>query len=152
MTETLSIDAVLQSVAEGISDALGFEKVSIDLPDPETGVLAPRCVVGWTPAEMSENAPLTIDMLRPLLDDRYEIEGCYLLTTPQAMERLPARHHVYQPVNNGRGPNSSQQHWLIVPLTDRQAEVIGVIWADDPIDRLLSIRDLLHALRGFANH
>jgi diguanylate cyclase (GGDEF)-like protein len=151
LTETLSIDAVLQSVAEGISDALGFEKVSIDLPDPETGVLVPRCVVGWTPAEISENAPLTIDLLRPLLDDRYEIEGCYLLTTPQAMERLPARHHVYESVNNGRGPNAWQHHWLIVPLTDRQGEVIGVIWADDPIDRLLPGRDLLQALRVFAN-
>ena len=40
-------------VAEGIADALGFAKVSIDLPDPETGVLVPRCVVGWTVAEIA---------------------------------------------------------------------------------------------------
>jgi diguanylate cyclase (GGDEF)-like protein len=38
-----------------------------------------------------------------------------------------------------------------VPLTDRQGEVIGVIWADDPADRLLPGRDLLQALRVFAN-
>jgi diguanylate cyclase (GGDEF)-like protein len=151
LTETLSIDAVLQSVAEGIADALGFEKVSIDLPDAETGVLTPRCVVGWTTDEIVENAPLTSELLRPLLDAEFEIEGCYLLTTPQAMERLPARHHTYESVNNGSGPNAWQHHWLIVPLTDRQGELIGVIWADDPIDRLLPARDLLQALRVFAN-
>ena len=67
------------------------------------------------------------------------------------MERLPARHHVYESVNNGRGPKAWQHHWLIVPLADRQGEVIGVIWADDPIDRLLPGRDLLQALRVFAN-
>jgi diguanylate cyclase (GGDEF)-like protein len=142
---------VLQSVAEGIADALGFEKVSIDLPDAETGVLTPRCVVGWTTDEIVENAPLTSELLRPLLDAEFEIEGCYLLTTPQAMERLPACHHTYESVNNGSGPNAWQHHWLIVPLTDRQGELIGVIWADDPIDRLLPARDLLQALRVFAN-
>ena len=151
LTETLSIDAVLQSVAEGIADALGFAKVSIDLPDPASGVLTPRCVVGWTIDEIADNAPLTVELLRPLLDAEFEIEGCFLLTTAQAMERLPARHHVYESVNNGRGPNAWQHHWLIVPLTDRQGEVIGVIWADDPVDRLLPSRDLLQALRVFAN-
>ncbi len=38
LTETLSAGAILQSVCEGISEALGFDKVCIDLPDPVTGV------------------------------------------------------------------------------------------------------------------
>ena len=67
LTETLSIDAVLQSVAEGIAEALGFAKVSIDLPSPENGVLTPRCAVGWSLADMAANAPLTVEMVRPLL-------------------------------------------------------------------------------------
>jgi len=60
LTETLSIDAVLQSVAEGIAEALGFAKVSIDLPNPETHLLTPRCAVGWSLADMAENAPITL--------------------------------------------------------------------------------------------
>ena len=151
LTETLSIDAVLQSVAEGISDALGFAKVSIDLPDPVTGVLVPRCAVGWSLSEMAQNSALTSELVAPLLDPRFEIEGCYLLTTPQAFERLPARHHVYESVFNGHGPRAWDQHWLIVPLTDRDGTLIGVIWADDPLDRLLPSRELLQALRVFAN-
>jgi diguanylate cyclase (GGDEF)-like protein len=151
LTETLSTDAVLQSVAEGIADALGFAKVSIDLPDPDTGVLMPRCAVGWSLAEMAQNSELTVELVRPLLDERYEIEGCYLLTTQQAFARLPDRHHVYESVFNGRGPRAWDQHWLIVPLSDRDGRLTGVIWADDPLDRLLPSRELLQALRVFAN-
>jgi diguanylate cyclase (GGDEF)-like protein len=151
LTETLSIDAVLQSVAEGIADALGFAKVSIDLPNPETGVLTPRCAVGWSLADMAANAPLTMELVRPLLAPEHEIEGCYLLTTDQAMGRLPSRHHVYESVFNGSGPHAWNHHWLIVPLSDRDGELIGVIWVDDPIDRLLPASDLLQALRVFAN-
>ncbi|HEY0387691.1 MAG TPA: diguanylate cyclase [Gaiellales bacterium] len=151
LTETLSIDAVLQSVAEGIADALGYAKVSIDLPSPETGVLTPRCAVGWSLADMAANAPLTMEMVRPLLDPELEIEGCYLLTAEQAMERLPARHHAYESVFNGSGPHAWNHHWLIVPLSDREGELIGVIWVDDPVDRLLPSHDLLQALRVFAN-
>ena len=60
LTETLSIDAVLQSVAEGISDALGFAKVSIELPSPETGLLTPRSAVGWSLTDIADTAPLTL--------------------------------------------------------------------------------------------
>ena len=111
LTETLSIDAVLHSVAEGISDALGFAKVSIELPDPDTGVLTPRSAVGWSLGDLAENAPLTLDLVEPLLVSEYEIEGCYLLTREQARERLPQRYHSYASVFNGEGPAC-----LVAPL------------------------------------
>ena len=151
LTETLSIDAVLHSVAEGISDALGFAKVSIELPDPDTGVLTPRSAVGWSLGDLAENAPLTLDLVEPLLVSEYEIEGCYLLTQTQARERLPERHHSYASVFNGEGPHAWSHHWLLVPLYDRDGGLMGVIWVDDPIDRLLPSRELLQALRVFAN-
>ena len=151
LTETLSIDAVLHSVAEGISDALGFAKVSIELPDPDTGVLTPRSAVGWSLGDLAENAPLTLDLVEPLLVSEYEIEGCYLLTRTQARERLPERHHTYASVFNGEGPHAWSHHWLLVPLYDRDGGLMGVIWVDDPVDRLLPSRELLQALRVFAN-
>jgi GAF domain-containing protein len=151
LTETLSIDAVLHSVAEGISDALGFAKVSIELPNPDTGVLTPRSAVGWSLGDLAENAPLTLDLVEPLLVSEYEIEGCYLLTRVQARERLPERHHTYASVFNGEGPHAWSHHWLLVPLYDRDGGLMGVIWVDDPVDRLLPLRELLQALRVFAN-
>ena len=47
MTETLAADAVLNSICEGISEALGFAKVALDIPDPETGVMQMHAGVGW---------------------------------------------------------------------------------------------------------
>jgi diguanylate cyclase (GGDEF)-like protein len=38
-----------------------------------------------------------------------------------------------------------------VPLVDRTGRTIGVIWADEPEDRLLPSRERLQALRLFAN-
>jgi diguanylate cyclase (GGDEF)-like protein len=151
LTETLSIDAVLQSVAEGISDALGYAKVRIELPSPETGVLTPRSTIGWSLSDIADTAPLTLPMVRPLLAPEFEVEGCYLLTSDQARDRLPERFHAYESVFNGRGPHAWDHHWLMVPLEDRNGELIGTIWVDDPVDRLLPSRDLLQALRVFAN-
>ncbi len=42
LTETFSIDAILQSVCEAIHTALEFDNVCIDLPDPETGEFRSR--------------------------------------------------------------------------------------------------------------
>ena len=37
------------SVCEGVQQALGFQKVLIELVDPATGMLAPRASAGWAP-------------------------------------------------------------------------------------------------------
>ena len=47
LSERRSIDQVLQEVCDGVSGALDFQKVMIELVDPETGLLTPRAVVGW---------------------------------------------------------------------------------------------------------
>jgi diguanylate cyclase (GGDEF)-like protein len=53
--------------------------------------------------------------------------------------------------SNGRGPQAWNRHWLTVPMYDRNGDVIGLIWADDPRSRLLPSTELLQALRVFAN-
>src|SRR5207248_5553488 len=50
-----------------------------------------------------------------------------------------------------RGPRAWQHHWLLVPLHDTDGEVLGILWADEPDDRLLPSREKLQALRVFAN-
>src|SRR5205823_8787546 len=51
----------------------------------------------------------------------------------------------------GRGARAWNHHWLLVPLQDNAGDVIGVLWADEPSDRLLPSRERLQALRVFAN-
>ena len=151
LTETLSAGAILQSVCEGISEALGFDKVCIDLPDPDTGIFTTRAAVGWTLDDMRQNSPMTLWELAPLLDPPFERQGCYLLTLDEALARLPDTHSIRGSELNGRGPHAWNRHWLSVPMYDRDGGVIGLIWADDPRDRLLPSTELLQALRVFAN-
>ncbi len=151
LTETLSAGAILQSVCEGISEALGFDKVCIDLPDPVTGVFTSRAATGWTLEDMRQNTPLTLWELAPLLDPPFERQGCFLLSLEDAMARLPDALKMRRSEMNGHGPHAWDRHWLTVPMYDRDGEVIGLIWADDPRNRLLPSTELLQALRVFAN-
>ncbi len=151
MTETLSADAVLESICRGISEALGFGKVALDLPHPETGLLHPHASQGWDADELAALNHLSLGELKPLLDPAFEIEGCYVLDHNEALARLPAGTTAYHSVQNGVGPWAWDAHWLMVPLWDRNGNVSGVIWADEPIDRLLPERPMLQTLRVFAN-
>jgi diguanylate cyclase (GGDEF)-like protein len=151
LTETLSADAILQSVCDGISEAVGFKKVCIDLPDAVTGVFTTRAATGWTLEDRRVNPLMTLWELAPLLDPPFERQGCYLLTLEEATARLPADHSMRRSELNGSGPHAWNRHWLAVPMHDRGGEVIGIIWADDPRDRLLPSTEILQALRVFAN-
>ena len=148
LTESLSVDVALRAVCEGITTALGFHRVRIDLAD-ESGLFVARASIGWS-SDQLEDEVLTRDALQRLIDPDFEIEGCYLFPLDEALARLPG--HVSTPSErNGRGPHAWNRHWLLVPLTDRSGEIIGGIWVDDPEDRLVPPRDVMQALRVFAN-
>ena len=151
MTETLAADAVFESICHGIRDALGFGKVALDLVDPDTGILVLRASVGWETGEFEGLNPLSLWELSALLDPAFEIEGCYLVEHQEALSRLPQGIVTYDSKQNGAGPWAWAAHWLMVPLYDRAGTVTGIIWADEPDDRLLPERPLLQTLRVFAN-
>jgi diguanylate cyclase (GGDEF)-like protein len=143
-------EEILQAVSDGIRDALGFETVVIELAARPDMPLVAHASSGWY-GEARTSTALTLDALAPLLTDEFEIAGCYLVPTEVADERLgvhPAARHseLY-----GLGPNAWAHHWLIVPLDEPQGRRRGLIWVDDPRDRLLPTRARLQALRLFAN-
>jgi diguanylate cyclase (GGDEF)-like protein len=78
------------------------------------------------------------------------VAGCYLLPGEVGEARLGVDDFPYRSVLNGRGPHAWSRHWLLVPLVEGDRR-IGVIWVDDPRDRLLPTRARLQALRLFAN-
>jgi diguanylate cyclase (GGDEF)-like protein len=135
----------------GIRDALDFENVCAALADPETGVVVPHASAGWQLEELRERAPISVAQVEPLLDDEFLREGCYLLTHEAARERLSSDVEVCPSQLNGRGPWAWNRHWLIVPLRDGRGALLGIIWVDNPCDRLVPSADRLQALRIFAN-
>ena len=54
-------------------------------------------------------------------------------------------------MRNGRGPRAWNRHWLVVPLVGTDGLPVGLIWVDEPTDRLLPSRERLQALRLFAD-
>jgi diguanylate cyclase (GGDEF)-like protein len=151
LTAAESIETMLESVCRGIQTALGFQKVALDLLDPRTGLLHLRAAAGWDPGDESMSEPLTFDVVRRLFDSQFEIAGCFLVPNDEARRRVDQSQIKYTSQNNGRGPHAWNHHWLAVPLYDRTGDEIGVIWADEPEDRLLPSADRLQALRVFAN-
>ncbi len=143
-------EEILQAVSDGIREALGFETVVIELAPRPDMPLVPAASSGWY-GESRVSKAITLDALNPLLTDEFEIAGCYLVPTEVADERLDGHPAEYHSELYGRGPNAWSRHWLIVPLTEPQGRRRGVIWVDEPRDRLLPTRALLQALRLFAN-
>jgi diguanylate cyclase (GGDEF)-like protein len=151
LTESRSIDSILQSVCDGIRSALRFEKVSIDLLDKADGSFHVRAAAGWAIGDITLTSPTSVDSITPLFDPDFEVEGCYLVPGEEALARVRNYTPTYRSVANGRGPYAWNHHWLVVPLYDRDREVIALIWVDDPADRLVPSPDSLKALRMFAN-
>ncbi len=151
ITSATSSDEILRRVATGIHDALEFRNVCVALVDPETELVVPHAAAGWRLEELLDRERVTLAQLERLLDREFLREGCYLLTHEQAYERIASGVEVYPSQLNGRGPWAWNRHWLVVPLHDGDGALLGVIWADNPCDRLVPSPDRLQALRIFAN-
>jgi diguanylate cyclase (GGDEF)-like protein len=125
--------------------------VSLNLIDADSGILGAEAAAGWRATDRVASIGLSIAYLEPLLTPAFERDGCYLATDAQARELLAPRENGYRSELNGNGPHAWNHHWLVVPLADHDGRLMGVIWADDPADRLLPSADKLQALRLFAN-
>jgi diguanylate cyclase (GGDEF)-like protein len=151
LTAAQSTQSILETVCRGIETALGFQKVSIELVDLETGLLHSRASSGWEADDPAVLRPVPFDPMRTLFDPDFEVSGCYLVPNDAARARIDADHIKYSSQSNGRGPHAWNHHWLLVPLYERNGEAMGFIWADDPEDRLVPSAERLQALRVFAN-
>ena len=148
-TETLAVRPILQSVCEAIRAALGFSHVSVELLDEDSGRTVPEAAVGWSLEEIARSG-IDRAALDRLLDPAFEVEGCYLLPGDVACERLGVA-PTYRTAHNGRGPHAWDHHWLVLPLHATDGGLVGVIWVDEPEDRLLPSQARLQTLRTFAN-
>jgi len=144
-------DEILRDVCRGVRDALGFQHVAAQLIDPVTGQLEARAAVGWDLDGPALTSKFVFGDVEPLLDPQFEVSGCFLLSNDEAEKRIATDGPAYESSHNGRGPRAWDRHWLLVPLHDGKGAVIGIIWADEPEDRLLPSAEKIQALRIFAN-
>jgi diguanylate cyclase (GGDEF)-like protein len=141
---------VLDAVCAGIRDALGFDRVAVLLAD-DRSLLRPAATAGWSLDDPVFSRTMTLGQLKPILQPVHERHGCYLLEHDEAEGLLGLREPFYRSRSNGRGPYAWDRHWLLVPLRGADGAERGVVWADDPRDRLLPGRERLQALRLFSD-
>jgi diguanylate cyclase (GGDEF)-like protein len=151
LLEPGSVQDVLDRVCAGVRSAIGFDKVQIQLHDPATASYRCSASLGWPDGDTALTTPTSDADLASLLDPEFERDGCFLLPHAEGAARCSQESTGYMSELNGVGPYAWNQHWLLVPLRAPDNSVIGVIWVDDPIDRLLPIPRRLQALRLFAN-
>jgi diguanylate cyclase (GGDEF)-like protein len=151
LAEAEDAEEILQAVCDGIQDALGFDKVVIELADGLDMPLAPVAASGWAPEEATARQGISLEALEQLFTEEFEVAGCYLVPADVAQERLGVDELGHRSELNGHGPHAWSRHWLMVPLTEPEGGPIGLIWVDDPRDRLLPSHARLQALRLFAN-
>jgi diguanylate cyclase (GGDEF)-like protein/putative nucleotidyltransferase with HDIG domain len=152
LTGRHSAQDMLESVCSGVRDALGFQKAVVFLVEEDAGLLVPQAAAGFTGDELSGFPAFPCTAIADLLDGPFGRHGCLLIPAEEATRRTPAvMHGLYSSVCNGRGPLAWSHHWLVVPLHDRDGALTGLLWVDDPEDRLLPTDERLQALRAFAN-
>jgi diguanylate cyclase (GGDEF)-like protein len=146
-----SVQDLLDLVCNSIRTALGFDKVMIQLYDAGDHCYHPRASVGWPQTDTALSTPSSQRDVANLLDPQFDVKGCFLLSHHEGAARCSLSSTGYRSQLNGSGPNAWNRHWLLVPLHGRGGRIVGVIWVDDPSDRLLPSPRRLEALRLFAN-
>jgi diguanylate cyclase (GGDEF)-like protein/putative nucleotidyltransferase with HDIG domain len=150
LAERRTIDEMIDAVCIGIRDALGFEKVYVGLRRGD--LIQVQAVSGMPEKELERLREVPLSAIGPLLEPSLERDGVVLLGRQEAHDRVHASLHGASPSRrNGRGARA-WDHALLVPLRDREGALQGVVWVDDPRDRLLPTGEMLQALRAFANH
>lgn len=152
LTGQRRLPAMLERVGTGIAEALHFDKVVVYVRDGDAEALRPAASAGWTADDVGRMPRVSLEEAGRLLQPEFEHHGCVLLERAEA-HRLVRRElrDVYRSRSNGRGPHAWQSHWLLVPLRDAGGALEGLIWVDDPRDRLKPGPDRLRVLRTFGD-
>jgi diguanylate cyclase (GGDEF)-like protein len=152
LTGRRSVEEMLFAVCGGIRDALGFQRVIVSLTDGPDHRLTIRSSIGWSRDEIAGLPDVPLSSVSRLLRPEHQREGCVLLAREEAEVLTPPElHGLHRGQRNGRGPLAWRDHWLLVPLHDRDGAFTGIVWVDEPEDRLLPTTEGLQALRAFAN-
>jgi diguanylate cyclase (GGDEF)-like protein/putative nucleotidyltransferase with HDIG domain len=150
LTEGRAFDEMAEAVCVGIHEALGFQIVCVSMVDGDDFV--PSATIGLGAGELAQIRRVPISSVDALFDPAMERDGVILVAGEEAAERIePLLHSNVGRPAGGRGSRAWNRHVLIVPMRDRHGRLIGSVWADGPEDHLLPTREMLQALRAFAN-
>ncbi len=150
------IEQVMDAVAAGITEAIGFNVVLISLADQDAGVMRRVAQAGMTLADFEKARQVTppIAQAESLFQSRYRVSSSYFLPSEDmqnwAKADLPV---VRSPLSTtSEGPRSWRENdLLLVPLRSPSGELLGMMSVDDPQNGKRPSLQTIEALEIFAN-
>jgi diguanylate cyclase (GGDEF)-like protein len=144
---------VLDRLCGSVQRGLGFEKVAVFLRDRDADADALRVAAarGFGEQRSALDAPLSLLALQGLFEEHLGRDGCILVDRDTAAALVASSQVRVPSRRNGRGPRAWRGHWLVLPLADEAGATDGLLWVDDPEDRLLPTPERLQLLRLFAD-
>ncbi len=147
----LNIQSILDKVAKGIREALGFNSVLISLYNEDEEHFERMAQAGideiWD--KVKAQKPPASEIFS-LLQDKYKVGECYFVSHTEATispyDVIPAKSTV----------SSEPGDWdpldgLFVPLVDKNNRLLGIISVDEPSDGKIPTMETLNALEVLAN-
>ncbi len=149
----LELNALLGRLASTIRDSLGFGLVLIRLREPGTSELRASAFAGIDaePRQRLESEHVDVEAFLSWLKDEFRISHSYFISHTSAFNAtLPAG---YSP---GMGDREDSE-WhpddvLLVPLFNRDQDLIGYVSVDDPEDRLVPSHEVIETLEIYGHH
>ncbi|HDQ73987.1 MAG TPA: GAF domain-containing protein [Chloroflexi bacterium] len=149
----LDLEQVLERVARG-AVKLGFNRVALNVYQPEKDVLTVQAVIGFDGAEREKllQAVYEWDDIQALMQDRFRISRSYFI-----------RHGEYDWDRDFDGitirvdgMDRGADYWrpddaLLVPMWGTAGEPVGIVSVDDPVDGQLPDLNTIQMLEAFAN-
>lgn len=147
----LDVQGMLEKVAEGIREGMGFKTVLVSLYREEDQVFERVAQAGlddrWE--QIREVRP-PAEQVRGLLHPKYRVGACYFIGHAEevftSFDILPLNPRLPQEPDDWHPMDS-----LIVPLEDKDGRLLGIISLDEPVDGKVPSLETLRALEVLAN-
>lgn len=149
----LDLDTLLPRIAGIVSTGLGFRIVLIHILDPDSGRLRAGAFAGIDAAgrEQLEGTDVTVEEFGAWLREEFRVSRSYFISHQHELSRRFSKG--YRPV---LGPREAwewhQEDVLLVPLQNRNGDLVGYFSVDDPADRLVPSTETIELLEIFGCH
>ena len=149
----LDLDTLLPRIAGIVSTSLGFRIVLIRILDPGSDRLRARAFAGIDDAGRAqlERTDYTVEEFGSWLREEFRVSRSYFISHQHEFSRqLP------EGCRPSLGPREEWE-WheddvLLVPLQNRNGDLVGYFSVDDPVDRLVPSTETIELLEIFGCH
>jgi signal transduction histidine kinase len=149
----LDLDTLLPRIAGIVSASLGFRIVVIRILDPGSDRLRASAFAGIDDSGRArlERTDVTVEEFGAWLREEFRVSRSYFISYLHELSRQLTKG--YQP---SLGPREDwewhEEDVLLVPLQNRNGELVGYFSVDDPVDRLVPSTETIELLEIFGCH